>query len=116
MSRFTNKKSCNLFFLLVAMMFSLHGKGQDFIWASQTTQQAYGYSRIRLIITDSQGNIYSTGSFGGTVNFDPSLNNFILFQHLHQQILQIVISSKCHVMANHAFMNKTHEASLTCLL
>lgn len=78
MSRFTNKKSCNLFFLLVAMMFSLHGKGQDFILASQTTQQAYGYSRIRLIITDSQGNIYSTGSFGGTVNFDPSLNNYLV--------------------------------------
>ena len=74
-----NKKIISNLLLLFSLFFSLIGKSQDFIWASSTNYQAgYGYNGIRSIVTDSQGNIYSTGSFGGTVDFDPSNNNFNL--------------------------------------
>ncbi|MFV5685344.1 T9SS type B sorting domain-containing protein [Flavobacterium sp. GB2R13] len=74
-----NKKIFKQLLLLFSLLTSFIGKAQDFIWASSTNYEAgYGYNDIRSIVTDSQGNIYSTGYFGGTVDFDPSANNFNL--------------------------------------
>ena len=67
-----------LIFVLFIMLHSFNGRSQDFIWAANTSQQTYGYSGIRSIVTDSKGNIYATGDFGGTVDFDPGPNNFSL--------------------------------------
>jgi gliding motility-associated-like protein len=73
-----NKKTIRKTFLLFTLLISLIAKAQDFIWTANTNQQAYGYNEIKSIVTDSKGNIYSTGSFGGTVDFDPSTNSSIL--------------------------------------
>jgi Secretion system C-terminal sorting domain/Beta-propeller repeat len=48
----------------------------DFVWANQfasanATDYGFGYS----ITVDAVGNIYSTGSFGGTFDFDPGAGN-----------------------------------------
>jgi gliding motility-associated-like protein len=74
-----NSKKILQLLLLFSLLTPFIGKAQDFIWASSTKNEAgYGYNDIRSIVTDSQGNIYSTGYFGGTVDFDPSTNNFNL--------------------------------------
>jgi len=73
-----NRKAITNIFLLFTLLFSIIGRGQDFIWASNTNQQANGSSGIRSIVSDSKGNIYSTGSFSGIVDFDPSTNSSTL--------------------------------------
>ena len=79
MTSIYNKKIISTLLFLFTLLFPLIGKSQDFIWASSTNYQSgYGYNSIRSIVVDSKGNIYSTGSFGGTVDFDPSNNNFNL--------------------------------------
>jgi len=73
------KNKINVFLFLFILFQPLVGKSQDFIWAYATTYQAgYGYNYINSIVTDSQGNIYATGGFGGTVDFDSSNNTFNL--------------------------------------
>lgn len=67
-----------IIFFLFIVLYSFNVRSQDFIWAANTHQQTYGYSGIRSIVTDSKGNIYATGAFGGTVDFDPGPNNFSL--------------------------------------
>lgn len=73
-----HKITLKTFFITFTLLFSLIGKSQDFIWVSKTEQQTSGYTTVKSIITDSNGNIYSTGSFSGTIDFDPSANSFPL--------------------------------------
>ncbi|WP_017495193.1 T9SS type B sorting domain-containing protein [Flavobacterium sp. WG21] len=65
-------------FLLLFVLSQFNGRSQDFIWAANTYQKTYGYSDIRSIVTDSKGNTYATGGFGGTVDFDSGPNNLSL--------------------------------------
>lgn len=60
----------------------------NFIWAKQLggSEGAVGYS----ITVDGSGNIYSTGTFAGTVDFDPGSGTYDLFTPSGQQ--QIYIS------------------------
>jgi uncharacterized membrane protein YqhA len=48
----------------------------NFIWAKQLggTNDDYGYS----ISTDASGNVYTTGAFSGTADFDPGIGTFNL--------------------------------------
>lgn len=48
----------------------------NFIWAKQlSTSVANDGCYIKKIVNDSLGNLYITGSFAGTVDFDPSATN-----------------------------------------
>lgn len=74
-----DKKTIKCVLFIIILLTPYISQAQDFIWASSTNYQAgYGYNSTKSIVTDSQGNIYSTGSFGGTVDFDPSNNNINL--------------------------------------
>ena len=46
----------------------------NFVWAKQMAGAFGGYS----IITDASGNVYTTGFFGTSVDFDPGPGNFFL--------------------------------------
>lgn len=48
----------------------------NFVWADQIG--GIGYDRAKGITVDNLGNVYITGYFGGTVDFDPSANVFNL--------------------------------------
>ncbi|QLC67874.1 T9SS type B sorting domain-containing protein [Flavobacterium sp. LPB0248] len=63
-----------LFFFLFINNIS---RSQDFQWALKIDED-HSSSNTRSIITDSQGNIYSTGQFGGRIDFDPGPNEFFL--------------------------------------
>jgi len=63
------KKNC---IILIFTCLTLAGYAQDptFEWAKQMGGESYdqGYS----VTTDAEGNVYTTGTFQGTVDFDPS--------------------------------------------
>ena len=50
----------------------------DFLWARQLGDNAGGRSGGTGIAVDGSGNIFTTGSFGGTVDFAPGLGTFNL--------------------------------------
>ena len=63
--------------LLLYILYCFNGISQNFVWAKSmggSAQYDYGNS----IITDSAGNIYTTGRFFGIVDFDPSGNVYNL--------------------------------------
>lgn len=62
--------------LLVTLLFCVHVKAQNFEWAKSFggTGNDIGYSSI----TDSQGNLFSTGFFRDIVDFDPGFGNYSL--------------------------------------
>ncbi|MFB2937593.1 SBBP repeat-containing protein [Aerosakkonemataceae cyanobacterium BLCC-F154] len=43
----------------------------DFLWANAVTGNAFASFGGLGIVTDSEGNVYTTGVFGGTTDFDP---------------------------------------------
>jgi hypothetical protein len=49
----------------------------DFVWAKTFGAADSTESAGRSITTDNNGNLYTTGSFGGTVDFDPNAGVFI---------------------------------------
>jgi hypothetical protein len=49
----------------------------NFIWAKQFESTYYNY--VSKMILDDFGNIYTTGSFNGTIDCDPSFNTFNLY-------------------------------------
>jgi len=67
-----------VFFLLLLIVTSYKGAAQDpeFEWAKRigSTNNDFGYA----IDMDSEGNVYTTGSFRGTVDFDPGSGVFNL--------------------------------------
>ncbi len=70
------KNSIYLIFTLAFLFFSQFANAQDFVWAKQMggTSLESGNS----ITLDASGNIYTTGSFIGTVDFDPGVGIFNL--------------------------------------
>lgn len=65
-----------LYLLLLIPTFNF---GQDFQWAYNTREVSTIYGTIIWsIVTDSQGNVYATGSFGGTFDFDDSDDDSLL--------------------------------------
>jgi hypothetical protein len=52
----------------------------DFVWAEQfgNAPIVYSGSSIRDVKCDAEGNIYTTGSFAGTCDFDPGPGNYTL--------------------------------------
>jgi len=62
-------------FLSLVLFFSTSVKAQSFEWANAIL--GVGSSSSNSITTDSDGNVYTTGSFRQTVDFDPGVNEEI---------------------------------------
>ncbi|HYH16691.1 MAG TPA: gliding motility-associated C-terminal domain-containing protein, partial [Flavisolibacter sp.] len=53
----------------------------QFVWAKQignTTNDYYKFAQSRGIDLDSENNVYTTGNFTGTFDFDPGINTYII--------------------------------------
>ena len=64
------------FFILIFTMFSIGVFAQNFQWAKRLGE--ISTDRVKSMALDAAGNIYSTGFFGGTVDFDPGPATFNL--------------------------------------
>jgi len=64
-----------ILFTLAATM--LHAQSVNFKWAKQMGGAGHGYG-LRSVTTDKTGNVYTTGYFYGTVDFDPGPGTFNL--------------------------------------
>ena len=65
-----------IFLVFISVYIKVEAQPPNFLWAKQHggTSQDYGFS----ITTDNQGNVYTSGSFWGTVDFDPGPGFFNL--------------------------------------
>lgn len=63
-------------FILISFFLSLQSIAQTYQWTK--TNGSEQYDELVSLISDDQGNIYSTGAFMGTVDFDPGPNVFNL--------------------------------------
>jgi hypothetical protein len=70
-----------LLFLLFILAFQLNTFSQDAPFAWGHGIGGSGWDRAYDVTTDNEGNIYLTGVFGGTVDFDPSENTYSLSSH-----------------------------------
>lgn len=61
------KKLC----IVAAVMISYHGQAQDFDWVRSFGST--GYNQGQSVAVDAGGNVYATGSFSGTADFDPGV-------------------------------------------
>lgn len=68
--------------------FNLNG---DFIWAKQFAGNAY--AAPSNVVADNLGNIFITGSFNGTVDFDPGLTESKLIAHIGSDIFITKLNS-----------------------
>lgn len=71
-------KKLTILFLFCCLNF-FETFSQDFQWAYKTREVSTIYgANIWSVVTDSQGNVYGTGGFGGTFDFDDSQNDNLL--------------------------------------
>ncbi len=54
---------------LFSLIFSLGANAQNFEWAKANNGASHEFGNS--VVVDASGNVYSTGSFNGTVDFDP---------------------------------------------
>lgn len=57
----------NLFFVACFITNVFYGQSPDFQWAHST--QGYGFDFVRSSVLDEEGNVYSTGWYGGTLYY-----------------------------------------------
>lgn len=87
MKKITNKKQLGyktlkrntqqaLAFLLFFTFFNAQAQDPEFDWA--TRMGATGFDEGRSVAVDHLGNVYTTGGFSGTTDFDPGTNVFNL--------------------------------------
>ncbi len=69
-------KKCKLVSFIFILLFILEIKAQSFSWAKSVGGTGIIFSSS--IIIDSEGNIYNTGHFYGTIDFDPGVGIFNL--------------------------------------
>ena len=53
--------------------------GGNFVWARQLSNST-GYDQGFGVAVDGQGNVYTTGAFVGTADFDPGAGTFNLVE------------------------------------
>ncbi len=68
------KKIHTLFFILSVLSMSVKAQIPNFSWATQAGSTLDDYANS--VYTDISGNVYTTGTFQGTVDFDPSAATF----------------------------------------
>ncbi|MEO8111113.1 MAG: SBBP repeat-containing protein [Ginsengibacter sp.] len=79
------KKKLPIITLLYIFAFlSNHANSQNFVWANQLGGTDYDHGRS--IAVDAAGNIYTTGEFRGTADFDPGAGIFNLSSPGHYDI------------------------------
>lgn len=62
--------------IFIVLFFNLTLHAQNFGWAKQFESDVS--SNPRSITTDNSGNVYTTGTFAGTVDFDPGIGTYTL--------------------------------------
>jgi hypothetical protein len=65
----------------------------NFLWAKKI-DDSNGYSVVRSIAVDDNGNVYTTGRFQGTVDFDPGAGTFNITSTIvnNQPVINVFIS------------------------
>ena len=66
------KKSIQL--LLAFALFGQTARSQDYIWSKEV--RSTGYTEVRASVTDDNNNLYTTGYFQQTTNFDNNVSNY----------------------------------------
>lgn len=69
-------KAFTLFLLLIRLAGPLFAQSERFAWGKQLGGGASAY--VSAIASDAVGNVYTTGSFTGSVDFDPGPGTFTL--------------------------------------
>ena len=72
-------KLLQLLFLCVLSIYATHTQAQNLTWAKTMVPAPgtqYGFYSGRAIATDAAGNVYTTGYFDDTVDFDPGVGVF----------------------------------------
>jgi len=77
--------------LLCFSITSLNGQSINFIWANTIGGSAFEYSAA--IATDASGNVYTTGYFDGTVDFDPGTGTYNLTSNGSSDIFVLKINA-----------------------
>ncbi|MEP7230897.1 MAG: SBBP repeat-containing protein [Ginsengibacter sp.] len=70
--------------LWILAFLSNHANSQNFVWAKQMGGTDYDHSRSMAV--DAAGNVYTTGEFRGTADFDPGAGIFNLSSPAHYDI------------------------------
>ncbi len=79
------KRKLHVIKLLYILAFlSSHANSQNFVWAKQLGGTDYDHGRS--IAVDAAGNVYTTGEFRGTADFDPGAGIFNLSSPGHYDI------------------------------
>lgn len=71
------KKRCTIFFAIVLGLLIQKGYSQNLQWAKGFGGNGLGESSSSIAV-DASGNVYTTGYFWGTVDFDPGPGSFTL--------------------------------------
>ena len=57
----------------------------NFIWAKQIKSSNTSFGSVRSFVVDNSGNVYTTGIFSGSIDFDPGLGAIILNSQMNGQ-------------------------------
>jgi gliding motility-associated-like protein len=81
----------------------------NLIWAISTSNNGTGVGVGKSITVDDNGNIYATGNFSGSADFDPSLGVYNLTSNGSMDVFIIKISSSGNLLWAQSYGNANYD-------